>query len=181
MIAPMFQEDIEIENENKENENENENEEKEEEQQKKGCCCCKKTNKKEEEKEEEDIEQTCFKQFASFTNTIPYVAPYMSAFTVMECFMLITSEFISKGGEYGTIISQLIAMCGLLYFTIKWSFKDLQKYGLTQNEPVFPYGISMIRILGFLCGLIGCIIEIFRYNNLIDDALDLFLLFISIV
>ena len=105
----------------------------------------------------------------------------MSAYTVMECFMLISSEFVSKGGHYGTIISQSIAMSGLLYFTISWSFNDLKKYGLTQNEPVFPFGISVLKILAFICGFIGCLLEILRYNRIIDVGLELFLLFLSII
>merc|ERR1711991_63427 len=95
--------------------------------------------------------------------------------------MLITSEFVSKGGEYGTIISQSIAMIGLIYFTVSWSWRDLQKYGLTQNEPVFPFGISVIKIFAFFCGVIGCFLEILRFNKVIDVVLELFLLFVSII
>eukprot|EP01083_Nonionella_stella_P045119 121287_1 len=80
MIAPMFQEDIEFDEPEKEEEAE------EEEEEETGCCCCKKKVEKEEEEEDEG-ESSAFKQFASFSNTIAYVAPYMSAFTVMECFM----------------------------------------------------------------------------------------------
>ena len=95
--------------------------------------------------------------------------------------MLISSEFVSKGGEYGTIIAQSIAMIALLYFTINWSWKDLNLYGLTQNEPVFPFGISVIKILAFGSGFIGCILEILRFNQIIDIVLELFLLFVSII
>jgi len=118
--------------------------------------------------------------FFSFSNSIAYVAPYISAFVVCECFMMICAQFIGKGSAFGTVTSQCIAMCVLLCFTFKWSMRDLNKYGLTQNEPVFPFGISVLKNFAFFCGLIGCLLHVLRRYYVIDVVLELFLLFVGI-
>eukprot|EP01083_Nonionella_stella_P143560 446453_1 len=172
MIAPMFAEDVAEEDIAEDVAPEK----------KKKCsiCCCSKSDDNKIEDEEEEEEQA-EPSFVSFTNTISFVSPFLSALTVTECFMLISSQFVSKGTEYGTIISQSIAMVMLLLFTLSWSFNNLYRYGLTQNEPAFPFGISMIRNFGFLCGFIGCILEILRFNRIIDIGLELFILFVFVI
>ena len=69
-------------------------------------------------------------------------------------------------------------MIALLLFASIWSLNDLKPDGLTQNKPGFPFSVNLIRVAGFCCGLIGCVIELIRYfdNELIDEALDLILL-----
>merc|ERR1712048_740954 len=93
---------------------------------------------------------------------------------------MICAQFIGKGSAFGTIASQSIAMTALLIFTFKWSMRDLQKHGLTQNEPVFPFGIGILKNFAFFCGLIGCLLHILRRYYVIDVVLELFLLFVGI-
>merc|ERR1712109_377718 len=85
---------------------------------------------------------------------------------------------IFGGGVVGTIASQLITMIALLIFTLIWSFNDLKLNGLTQNKPGFPFSVNLIRVAGFFCGLIGCIIEIIRYFDvvLLDETMEFILL-----
>merc|ERR1711877_96211 len=73
-------------------------------------------------------------------------------------------------------------MVALLLFTLIWSFNDLKLNGLTQNKPGFPFSVNLIRVAGFCCGLIGCVIEMVRYFNegLIDEAVD-FIVLLSIM
>jgi hypothetical protein len=172
MIAPMFQEEFEFEEEAEDEEEE----ETEDDEPKKGCCgCCKKKKKKEEDQKPSEP-PSALKQFLSFSNTIAFVAPYLSAFTVAECFMLIATEFVSKGGELGTVVAQCVSMALLIWFTFSWALRDLNAYGLTQNEPVFPFGVSMLKTMAFVCGVLGCALEVLRFVRLIDIALELFLL-----
>merc|ERR1719242_772219 len=118
--------------------------------------------------------KSCFKRFCSFSSTVSFVKPFLSAITVSKCFMLISATFIFGGGVVGTIASQLITMIALLLFTLIWSFNDLKLNGLTQNKPGFPFSVNLIRVAGFFCGLIGCIIEIIRYFDvvLLDEAME---------
>ena len=166
MIAPMFQEEMEFEEDDKE-------EEKSEKKKRCGCCG---GAEKEDEKEEPKPPASACAQFLSFSNTIAFVAPYMSALTVAECFMLISTEFVAKGGAYGTVVSQSLAMLALLCFSVSWAFRDLNAFGLTQNEPVFPFGVSMLKLFAFVCGFVGCLLEMLRANRVIDVALELVLL-----
>merc|ERR1719300_1442152 len=123
-------------------------------------------------------EKSCLKRFCSFSSTVSFVKPFLSAITVSKCFMLISATFLFGGGVVGTIASQIVTMIALLIFTLIWSFNDLKLNGLTQNKPGFPFSVNLIRVAGFCCGLIGCVIELIRYfdNELIDEALDLILL-----
>merc|ERR1712228_750461 len=134
-----------------------------------------------EQDQDDDSDDDLNISFWSFSNAIDYAAPYISFFVVIECFMMICSQFISKGGVVGTIVSQSIAMIVLLTFTIKWSSRDLNKYGLTQNEPIFPFGISVLKNFAFFCGLLGCILHLLRYYKIIDVVLEIFLLFVAML
>eukprot|EP01084_Bolivina_argentea_P193179 331462_1 len=80
----------------------------------------------------------------------------------IKYFMLMSSSFLfaNVGQEYLIVICQSVSMLFLLLITFKLCVSNLFKYGLTQNEPYFPYGASMIRILGFVCGVIGCVVQI---------------------
>jgi len=134
------------------------------------------------EKEEEDADpkakKSCLKRFCSFSSTVSFVKPFLSAITVSKCFMLISATFLFGGGVVGTIGSQIVTMIALLIFTLIWSFNDLKLNGLTQNKPGFPFSVNLIRVAGFGCGLLGCIIEMIRYFDavLLDDALEFILL-----
>merc|ERR1712083_725405 len=75
-----------------------------------------------------------------------------------------------------------MGMIALLLFTLIWSFNDLKLNGLTQNKPGFTLSVNLIRVAGFCCGLIGCVIEMVRYFNegLIDEAID-FIVLLSVM
>lgn len=130
------------------------------------------------EQTEDDQEKSCLKSFCSFSSTVSFVNPFLSAITVSKCFMLIGATFISGGGMIGTVVSQIVTMVVLLLFTLIWSFNDLRLHGLTQNKPGFHYGINAVYVVGFCCGLIGCFIEMIRYfhSELLDEAMALILL-----
>ena len=51
---------------------------------------------------------------------------------------------------------------------------------MTQNEPGFPFGVSLIRALGFFAGIIGCFVEILKVKKVIDNTLDFIMLFMII-
>merc|ERR1719229_2099679 len=126
--------------------------------------------------------KSCFKRFFSFSSTVSFVKPFLSAITVSKCFMLISATFMFHGGVVGTIVSQLITMIALLLFTLIWSFNDLKLNGLTQNKPGFPFSVNLIRVAGFGCGLLGCIIEMIRYYGYFDALLiDEFMEFILLI
>merc|ERR1719361_3052166 len=128
------------------------------------------------------VQKSCCKRFFSFSSTVSFVKPFLSAITVSKCFMLISATFIFGGGVVGTIASQIVTMIALLLFTLIWSLNDLKLNGLTQNKPGFPSSVNLIRVAGFGCGLLGCIIEMIRYFDavLLDDALE-FILLLSIM
>eukprot|EP01084_Bolivina_argentea_P260774 440503_1 len=134
-----------------------------------------------EDNDEEIKQKPNWKRFLSFSNTIRFVKPFVSLLTVSKCFMLIGAIFISGGSEFGTIICEGITMIILLSYTLFWSISNLKLYGLTQNEPGFPFCVSLIRSLGFFVGLTSCIIEIFRFYGIIDSTFDYFVLFVAII
>merc|ERR550525_2344829 len=136
------------------------------------------TDENNEDQMESKVQKSCCKRFFSFSSTVSFVKPFLSAITVSKCFMLISATFIFGGGVVGIIASQIVTMIALLIFTLIWSFNDLKLYGLTQNKPGFPFSVNLIRVAGFGCGLIGCIIEMIRYFDalLIDEALEFILL-----
>eukprot|EP01083_Nonionella_stella_P252341 869561_1 len=176
MIAPMFDEVP----------GQDEEEEQEDVGPKKRCFCCKPKDieadtHEEEEEEEENSTKAKMKQFASMENCVDFVKPFISAVTVTKCLMLIGSTFMSKGGVYGTIICDSVSCLALLIFTMRWSFANLNQYGLTQNEPGFPFGVSLLRALGFFAGIIGCAVEILKVSNVIDSTMDFILLFVILI
>merc|ERR1719242_796003 len=136
------------------------------------------SNEKVEDDADPKAKKSCFKRFCSFSSTVSFIKPFLSAITVSKCFMLISATFIFRGGVVGTIVSQSFTMFALLLFTLIWSFNDLKLNGLTQNKPGFPFSVNLIRVAGFGCGLIGCIIEMIRYFDalLIDEALEFIIL-----
>merc|ERR1712154_102768 len=131
-----------------------------------------------DEAEKDDENKSSFKKFMSFSSTVSFVKPFLSAITVSKCFMLISATFLFGGGVLGTIISQIISMISLLLFTLIWSFNDLKLNGLTQNKPGFPFSVNLIRVSGFICGLIGCLVELLRYytDDIIDEQIDFIIL-----
>eukprot|EP01083_Nonionella_stella_P044385 119504_1 len=170
MIAPMF--DDVPGNEDEEQE-ELEEENGHQKQETKGFCCCKKTVMAEDVEESKEEEETSkMKQFFSFDNDVDFVRPFVSAITVSKCFMLIFATYVFSGGVVSTIVCQSISCVVLMVFTLYWSFSNLYLYGLTQNEPGFPFGICLIRVLGFFCGICGCVVEILKYNHIIHSNLD---------
>eukprot|EP01083_Nonionella_stella_P293958 999530_1 len=170
MIAPMF--DDVPGNEDEEQE-ELEEENGHQKQETKGFCCCKKTVMAEDVEETKEEEETSkMKQFLSFDNDVDFVRPFVSAITVSKCFMLIFATYVFSGGIISTIVCQSISCVVLMVFTLYWSFSNLYLYGLTQNEPGFPFGICLIRVLGFFCGICGCVVEILKYNHIIHSNLD---------
>ena len=129
------------------------------------------------QKTKENEQKSNFKKFISMDNSVQFVKPFISAITVTKCWMLITSTFVFKGGAIGTIVSQSIACFILFIFSLRWSFRSLNACGLTQNEPGFPFGISLLRAFGFFAALIGCFVEGLKIMNVIDGRLDVLLLF----
>eukprot|EP01083_Nonionella_stella_P023362 64645_1 len=140
-----------------------------------------------EEEDEQDTEYnkdnptTKWKKFVSFSNTTRFVKPFVSLLTVSKCFMLIGAVFISGGAPFGTIVCEGITMVALLCYTLWWSISNLKLYGLTQNEPGFPFGVSLIRSLGFLVGLTSCVIELLKLYGIVDSSFDYFLLLIAVI
>uniref|UniRef100_A0A7S0XMZ2 Uncharacterized protein n=1 Tax=Elphidium margaritaceum TaxID=933848 RepID=A0A7S0XMZ2_9EUKA len=134
-------------------------------------------NEAEDDAEKNEEEKSKLKQFLALENCVDFVRPFISAVTVTKCFMLISATFLFKGGVYGTIVCDSIACLALLFFTLHWSFDNLQRYGLTQNEPGFPFGVSLIRSLGFFASIVGCIVETLKAAKVIDTTLDFILLF----
>eukprot|EP01083_Nonionella_stella_P219768 786866_1 len=110
------------------------------------------------------------KQFMSLSNTIEVIAPYLSIVTVSEYLMLISTSFlfVEDGQQYLIIICQSLSMLFLLCITVKLCIRNLFAYGLTQNEPYFPYAVSMIRVFGFMCGLIGCGTQILIHYEMVN-------------
>merc|ERR550525_1103222 len=140
------------------------------------------TDENNEDQMESKPKKSCFKRFCSFSSTVSFVKPFLSAITVSKCFMLISATFIFGGGVVGIIASQIVTMIALLLFTLIWSFNDLKLNGLTQNKPGFPFSVNLIRVAGFGCGLIGCIIEMIRYYGYFDALLiDEFMEFILLI
>ena len=139
-------------------------------QSKKRCFCCKaKPIEAEEEKYKTDPKsaKTRLKTFVLMENYVDFVK-------------LISATFLFKGGVYGTIVCDSLACLALLVFTLKWTFDNLQQYGLTQNEPGFPFGVSLIRALGFFASIVGCLVEVLKITHVIDSKLDFLLLFAAI-
>jgi hypothetical protein len=134
-----------------------------------------------EDSEDEEKEKSACKKFLSFDNSIKFLKPFLSAITVSKCFMLISANFVSQGHPIGTVISQAIAMLALIVFTLQWSMNNLAQFGLTQNEPGFPFGVSMLRLLGFLAGLIGCLIQLLIYFDFLQLHQQLLILFAVIL
>ena len=127
MIAPVFDE-VPGQDEDEDEEEDN-GDAKDGSQAKKRCFCCKaKPIEAEEEKEETDL-----KKFVSMKNYVDFVNQFVSMVTVTKCWMLILATFLFKGGVYDTIVCDLLACLALLVFTLKWTFDNLQQYGLTQN------------------------------------------------
>ena len=181
MIAPMFDE---VPGQDDEEEEEEEKLEENKSKKKRICCCCKQKEEKSKKEEEETLDPNStkakIKKFASMDNCVDFVKPFISAVTCTKCFMLISATFLFKGSVFGTVISDSIACSVLLIFTVKWTFDNLAKYGLTQNEPGFPFGVSLIRALGFFAGIIGCFVEILKVTKVIDNTLDFIMLFMII-
>eukprot|EP01083_Nonionella_stella_P004662 13544_1 len=119
--------------------------------------------------------------FWSLTNTVEFVSPYLSALTLSECVMLVTAQFVAKGSLFGLILSQIMIMVFLLIFTSRWAVSNLYLYGLTNNEPGFPFSASMIRSFGYLCGFVACCIQILYAANVIDYTISLLFTWISVV
>eukprot|EP01083_Nonionella_stella_P249868 863534_1 len=85
--------------------------------------------------------------------------------------MLITAQDIGKGNVWITLVSQSVSMLILLVFAFNWTFSNLGLYGLTYNEPVFPFSVSILRSLhslGFFCGFGGCVIQILIHTGVIQ-------------
>ena len=127
-----------------------------------------------EEKEEEKERASQCKRVLSLSSTVSFVKPFLSAITVSKCFMLISATFVFGGDAMATVVSQTVAMLSLLLFTLVWCFRDLRRNGLTQNKPGFPFSVNLIRVAGFGCGLLGCVVELTKHYSafLLEDGLD---------
>lgn len=173
MIAPMFDEVCD-------DDEESQKEEKDAGAKEKKCFCCKRKQKI-KQRENPYAAKSKLKKFLSMNNSIRFVKPFISAITCTKCWMLITSTFIFKGGAIGTIISQSIACFMLLIFSFWWTLKSLNQCGLTQNEPGFPFGVSLLRSFGFFAAIIGCFVEGLKILSIIDETFDVILLLIILI
>merc|ERR1712087_365900 len=124
----------------------------------------------------EEDENGTKRAFFSMNNSIQFVKPFLSAITVTKCWMLICN-FVFRGSAIPTIICQSIACLVLFIFSLNWAFRSLNECGLTQNEPAFPFGVSLLRAFGFFAAIVGCFVEGLKITNVIDESLDVLLLF----
>ncbi|ETO27883.1 hypothetical protein RFI_09249 [Reticulomyxa filosa] len=101
------------------------------------------------------------KDYFSLTSTVEFIKPYLSVITLAKSFMLISAQLLSEGKPIGTILSQLVICLALFISTVLWSWKNLnlQQYHKV-FMPAFPYGVSIIKSLGFFAGIIGSVIEL---------------------
>ncbi|ETO15212.1 hypothetical protein RFI_22152, partial [Reticulomyxa filosa] len=101
------------------------------------------------------------KDYLSLTSTVEFIKPYLSVVTLAKSFMLVSAQLLSEGKPVGTVLSQLFTCLALFIATVLWSWNNLnlQQYHKV-FMPVFPYGVSILKSLGFLAGVIGSIIEL---------------------
>ncbi|ETO35795.1 hypothetical protein RFI_01266 [Reticulomyxa filosa] len=112
------------------------------------------------------------KDYLSLTSTIEFIKPYLSLVTWAKCCMLVSAQLISAGNPVGTVVSQFVTCLVLFLLTAIWSWTNLN---LSQYHkvsiPVFPYGISVLKSLGFLAGVIGSVIELFFVYRLLPNTI----------
>ena len=126
------------------------------------------------------------KSFWSFENKIYHLKPYLSAILITKFAMIIFSHILFTKYIMATIIAQSIAMIGLFIFTIIWTLQSLNLFGLSWNEPIFPFYISLIRCIGFSFGLICALLQFIIFYNVIpflnnDKYMIITILFIAIM
>ncbi len=138
-------------------------------------------NEETEEEIEEKEKEKEKKSFFTFGSTVKFIKPYLSMITLAKCFMLISANYVSGGGAIGTVISQLIVCVSLFLATVLWSNRNLHE-NLTLSklkksqliadwqsvkQPAFPYSISVVKSIAFLAGIVGCIIELLYFWEII--------------
>eukprot|EP01083_Nonionella_stella_P014292 40175_1 len=130
---------------------------------------------------DEDGQRDKKESWMSMANSVYFVKPFIAAVTCTKCFMLISATFMLKGAAIGTIACNCIVCLILFVFTLKWSFVNLNQFGLTQNEPGFPFGASLIRALGFFAAIVGSVVELLKVCDVIDSSVDVILLMIIMI
>ena len=51
------------------------------------------------------------------------------------------------------------------------------------SEPVYPYGVSILKSFGFICGIAGCVIELLNVYEVLHftDEQELMLLIVAVI